>query len=58
MNRMILLFVLLLGLTLVNLFVPAEETSAGYTSIRKVQQVAEVEGFLKRSKLPLRKTNR
>ena len=58
MNRLILLFGLLLGLTLVNLFVSAEETSAGYTNIRKVQQVAGGKGFLKRSNLPLPKANR
>jgi hypothetical protein len=57
-NRLILLSVLLLGLTLADLFVPREAASAGYSNIRNVQQVAEVEGFLKRSNLPLPKTNR
>jgi len=58
MNRLILLFVLLLGLTIANLFVPAEGASAGYTNIRNIQQIAEVEGFIKRSNLPLPKSNR
>jgi hypothetical protein len=58
MNRLILLSVLLLGLTLADLFVPRETSSAGHTDIRKVQQVAEVDGIIKRPNLPLPKSNR
>ena len=58
MNRLALLFLLLFGLTLANLFVPAHEASAGYTNVRKIQQVAGAEEFIKRPNFPMPKSNR